>query len=230
MKISGLQKLTALDYPGLIACTVFTPGCNFRCGFCHNAALVTAGSVPEDIPLDEVMAYLRSRRGLLDGVVISGGEPLMQPGLGDFAEKIKALGYRVKLDTNGSYPERLKELIDSALVDYVAMDIKNSPAKYALTCGAESVDMDKIHRSIEIIMTSAPDYEFRTTAVKELHSDADFEAMGELIRGAKAWYIQNFVDSGGLIAGGLSAPAVDTMRRWAGIAANFVQNVEIRGI
>lgn len=228
MKISGLQKLTTLDYPGKIACTVFTPGCNFRCPFCHNAALVT--ETPAEIPPEEVFAYLQKRRGILDGVAVTGGEPLLQPGLGDFLRRVKDMGYAVKLDTNGSHPAALRALLEQGLVDYVAMDIKNSPAGYAATCGAERVDMDAINESAALIMSSGTDYEFRTTAVAQLHSDADFEAMGQMIKGAKRWFIQNFVDSGGLIAEGLSAAPKADMERWRGIAAAFVENVEIRGL
>jgi len=228
MKISGLQKLTALDFPGRIACTVFTPGCNFRCGFCHNAALVTAE--PEMLDMEEVFAYLQKRRGMLDGVAVTGGEPLLQKGLADFLRRVKDMGYLVKLDTNGSLPACLEELLHAGLVDYVAMDIKNSPAKYAATCGVAEVDMDAITRSIELITASGVEYEFRTTAVAQLHCDEDFRAMGELIRGAKRWYIQNFVDSGCLIGSGFSAAPIADMERWRDIAAEFVENVEIRGI
>ncbi len=230
MKICGLQKLTALDFPGRIACTVFTPGCNFRCPFCHNAALVIADAEPECMDEAEVFAYLEKRRGMLDGLAVTGGETLLQPKLADFLRQVKELGYLVKLDTNGSFPERLRPLLEEGLVDYVAMDIKNSPAKYAATCGVESLELSKIEESIRLIMDSAADYEFRTTAVAELHEDADFEAMGEMIRGAKRWYIQAFVDSGGLIGSGLSAPEKADLERWAAIAREFVENVEIRGI
>ncbi|MBE7016603.1 MAG: anaerobic ribonucleoside-triphosphate reductase activating protein [Ruminococcaceae bacterium] len=230
MKICGLQKLTALDFPGRIACTVFTPGCNFRCGFCHNAALVTAGEMPEDIDLEEIFSYLRKRRGILDGVVLTGGEPLMQDGLSDFLREVKAMGYLAKLDTNGSFPEKLEELLNENLVDYVAMDIKNSPEKYTKSCGVKLLDWSKIEKSIELIIKCAPDYEFRTTAVAQLHSDEDFRAMGGLIKGARNWYIQKFVDSGALIGSGFSAPADADLRRWAEIASSFAEKVGIRGI
>ncbi len=229
MKISGLQKLTTLDFPGKIACTAFTHGCPFRCGFCHNAALVTDAE-PESIELKEIFAYLQKRRGIIDGVAVTGGEPLMQPGLLDFLRRVKDMGYLVKLDTNGAYPGRLRACLEAGVVDYVAMDIKNSPEKYAATCGLPHVDMEAIRQSIELIMHSGVDYEFRTTAVKELHSDADFEAMGELIKGAKRYFIQLFVDSGGLIGDNLSAPEKEDMERWKMISSRFVENVEIRGI
>lgn len=228
MKICGLQKLTALDFPGRIACTVFTPGCNWRCPFCHNAALVT--EIPQEISEEEVFAYLARRRGMLDGVAVTGGEPLLQQGLGDFLRRVRDMGFLTKLDTNGSFPGRLRGLLAAGLVDYVAMDIKNSPEKYALTCGLESPDTAAVKESAEIIMSSGVDYEFRTTAVAQLHTDADFEAMGAMLRGAKRWYIQNFVDSGGLIGSGLSAASPDDMKRWAEIASAFVENAEIRGL
>ena len=230
MRISGFQKLTALDYPGKIACTVFTPGCNLRCGFCHNALLVTAGEMPEEINAEEVFSYLRKRAGILDGVVLTGGEPLLQEGVADFLRKVKELGFLVKLDTNGCFPEKLEELLKENLVDYVAMDIKNSPEKYSLTCGVKLLDWSKIEKSIGIIMSCAPDYEFRTTAVESLHTEDSFYAMGELIKGAKRWYIQKFVDSGALIGSGFSAPADETIRRFAEIAASFVDHAETRGL
>ena len=229
MKISGLIKLSALDYPEKIACTVFTHGCPFRCPFCHNAALVTEKE-EAGVEEEEFFAFLAKRRGILDGVAVTGGEPLMQLHLADFLRRIKDMGYLVKLDTNGFYPDALQKCIDASLVDYIAMDIKNSPAKYAQSCGVETVDMEKIRRSIEIIKNSGLDYEFRTTAVKELHEDADFLAMGEMINGARKWYIQLFKDSGGLICSGLTAPGAEDMERWKTLAKAYGDIVELRGI
>lgn len=228
-KIAGLQKLTLLDFPGRVACTVFTGGCNFRCPFCHNAALVI-GEESASIDEAEVFAYLQKRRGILDGVVITGGEPLLQSGLEDFIRRVKELGYLVKLDTNGSLPEVLRPVLEAGIVDYVAMDIKNSPEKYAATCGTADIDLAAVEESVRLLMVCGIDYEFRTTVVAELHSDADFEAMGRWIRGAKRWYLQNFVDSGGLVASGMSAAPKADMERWAVAARRFVENVEIRGI
>lgn len=229
MKICGLQKLTALDYPGKLACTVFTPGCDLRCGFCHNAALVTAGVLPELIPEEEVFAFLEKRRGILDGLCLSGGEPLLQPDAEEFLRKVKALGYLVKLDTNGCHPRELESLIDAGLVDYVAMDIKNSPEKYNSTCGAE-VDMAAVERSKNLLLSEKVDYEFRTTVVKPLHSSQDFEAMGRWIKGAKRWFLQQFVDSGGLISGGLEAHSREFLLSAKAAAERYAQYVEIRGI
>ena len=228
MIISGFQKLTALDYPGKIACTVFTPGCPFRCGFCHNAALVT--EKPEIMDTEEIFSYLQKRRGILDGVAVTGGEPLMQPDLPDFLRRIKDMGYLVKLDTNGYYPEALECCLKENLVDFVAMDIKNSPGKYPLTCAFEHMDIERIYSSISLVMDAAPDYEFRTTVVRELHTEEDIPLMGGMIKGAKAWYLQLFVDSGGLISSGFSAPEKEAMERFVSLAAPFVENVELRGI
>ncbi len=230
MKICGFQKLTALDYPSKIACTLFTPHCNLRCGFCHNAALVTAGEMPEEIDHEEIFSYLRKRAGILDAVVLTGGEPLLQEGVADFLRRVKELGYLVKLDTNGCFPQKLEELLREGVVDYVAMDIKNSPEKYALTCGVESVDMKDILSSIAIIKSLAPDYEFRTTALDCLHCEDDFYAMGQLIKGAKHWYIQKFVDSGALVGAGFAAPEDAALRRFAEIAAAFAETADTRGL
>ena len=195
MKIGGLQKLTLLDYPGKMACIIFTAGCNFRCPFCHNASLVT--HIEEEISESEVLAFLEKRKKILDGVVITGGEPLLYD-LEPFIRAIKEKGYLVKLDTNGSFPDRLKDLVKKGLIDYVAMDIKNSPDKYALTAGA-SVDLEKIKESVQFLKSDAVDYEFRTTVVKPFFEKSDFTAIGEWIRGAKRYFIQSFADSGDLV-------------------------------
>ena len=195
MKIGGLQKLTLLDYPGKMACIIFTAGCNFRCPFCHNASLVT--HIEEEISESEVLAFLEKRKKILAGVVITGGEPLLYD-LEPFIRAIKEKGYLVKLDTNGSFPDRLKDLVKKGLIDYVAMDIKNSPDKYALTAGA-SVDLEKIKESVEFLKSDAVDYEFRTTVVKPFFEKSDFTAIGEWIKGAKRYFIQSFTDSGDLV-------------------------------
>ena len=203
MKIGGFQKMTVLDFPGKIACIIFTHGCNFKCPFCHNARLVTEDG--DFFDEEEILSYLNKRRGILDGVCISGGEPLIHgEAIFELMRKIKELGFLIKLDTNGYLPNKLKFAIDNGLVDYVAMDIKNSPDKYPQTAGIDIVDMEKIKSSIEIIMSSSVDYEFRTTVTKELHTPEDFVEIGKLIRGAKRYYIQNFVDSGGIISEGSS--------------------------
>ena len=204
MKIKGLQKTTLLDYPEKLACTVFTGGCNFRCPFCHNASLVLNAEAVEEIPEEEFFSYIEKRKGMLDGVCITGGEPLLCPDIVDFIKKIRSLGLLVKLDTNGSLPDKLEYLLDEGLVDYVAMDIKNSSEKYALTAGLQKFP-DEIERSIDLIIKKAPDYEFRTTVVRELHDMQDIAKIATRIKKAKKYFLQSYVDSGDTIAQGFSA-------------------------
>ena len=230
MIIKGFAKLTLLDFPGRVACTVFTGGCNFKCPFCHNASLaVRAGELP-NIHEEEVFALLRKRKGILDGVCVSGGEPLLMPDLGDFLGRIKEMGYAVKLDTNGYLPERLAAVIDLGLVDMVAMDIKNSPEKYPLTAGVPGLDMAPIYESADILMRGSLPYEFRTTVVKELHEAEDFEKIGRWIAGASAYYLQSFTDSGDIIKDGLSAHSKETLESFLGIVQKYVSNSHLRGV
>lgn len=229
MIIKGLQKLTLLDYPGKMACTVFTAGCNFRCPFCHNASLVT--NIDEErISEEEFFSFLQKRQGIIEGVCVTGGEPTLQPDLKDFIKKIKDLGYSIKLDTNGYRPEALKDVVNSGLVDYVAMDIKNSQAKYALTCGIENLDIAKINESVEFLMSNKVDYEFRTTVVKELHTEDDIQDIVSWIKGAKKYYLQGFTDSGDLICTGYSGYDKKGMEKLLNIAKNHFETVELRGI
>lgn len=229
MIIKGLQKTTLLDFPGKVACTVFTAGCNFRCPFCHNATLVISPDISEVIPEDEFFAFLKKRVGILDGVCITGGEPLLQRDIEEFIKKIRELGLAVKLDTNGAYPERLKSIIDQGLVDYVAMDIKNSKEKYALTAGAD-VDIDKISKSVHLLMTSGVEYEFRTTVVRELHSPDDINSIVKWIAGAQRYFLQSFIDSGELIGDGYSAHTPQDMGALLDIAKQYVPSAALRGI
>ena len=229
MIIKGLQKTTLLDFPGKVACTVFTAGCNFRCPFCHNASLVISPDLSDTISEDELFAFLKKRRGILDGVCITGGEPLLQRDISDFISKIRELGLAVKLDTNGAYPERLRAIIDSGILDYVAMDIKNSKEKYALTAGAD-VDTEKISESVSILMSSGIDYEFRTTVVRELHSPEDIKSIGAWIAGAKKYFLQSFADSGELISEGYSAHTPQDMEALLDIAKQYVPTAALRGI
>lgn len=226
MLIGGLQKLTLIDYPGKVACTLFTYGCNFRCPFCHNAVLVN--EKPVLIPEEEFFAFLKKRQGLLDGVGITGGEPLLHKDMPEFLQKIKDIGYAIKLDTNGSFPERLREVVKKNLVDMVAMDIKNEKARYAETAGCD-VDMGKIEESVAFLMENRVDYEFRTTIVKEFHDEKAIRGIGEWIRGAEKYFLQNFVDSGHLLG---KAEGVDEqqMRRFTEIAKEYVPNAFVRGI
>ena len=229
MKISGLQKLTLLDFPDRTACTVFLGGCNFRCPFCHNSSLVLGAGEGENIPEEEFFAFLKSRKSRLDGVAITGGEPLISDETEIFIEKIKSMGYAVKLDTNGAFPERLRRLIGKGLVDYVAMDIKNSPHKYAKTIGLPSAPLGKIEESIRILMSGKVGFEFRTTLVKGFHTEDDIETIGKWISGAERWYLQAFKDSGDLISGGLCGFERDEYLRFLDIARRFVPNAQLRG-
>lgn len=228
MKIGGFQKMTVLDYPGKVACTVFTHGCNLRCPFCHNARLVVRD---EDlIDENEILSYLNKRRGILDGVCISGGEPTLQSDLFDFMKKVKDLGMLIKLDTNGTCPDKLQYAIDNGLVDYVAMDIKNCREEYAKTCGLSEMDISKIEKSVEILMQGGVDYEFRTTVTKELHTPDDFAKIGQWIKGAKRYYIQSFVDSGDIILEGLNPLDLQGLKALSEAVSPYVPSVELRGV
>lgn len=200
MVISGMQKLTLLDYPGKMAAVIFTYGCNFRCPFCHNALLVTE-KCETVLSEEEVFAFLEKRKGMLDAVCITGGEPTLQKGLKQFILKVRSMGYEVKLDTNGTSPDILGELLSEGLLDYVAMDIKNAPEKYSLTAGTD-VDINNILKSIELIKSKAPDYEFRTTVTKELHTEEDILTAAQLIGKGPKYFLQQFKDSGCLIKDG----------------------------
>ena len=229
MVICGIQKLTLLDYPGKVACTIFTGGCNFRCPFCHNRDLVT-GEAEERLDPEQVFRFLKKRQGILDGVCISGGEPLMQPELEDFIREVRSLGYCVKLDTNGSLPDRLEYLADQGLLDYVAMDLKNSPEHYGRTEGEALCDVERIDRSIRLLMGGDIPYEFRTTVVRELHQRADFEAMGKWIEGADQYFLQQFVDSGHVLAPGLHAYDKKILLQALEIVKRYVKTAQLRGI
>ena len=230
MNICGLQKLSMVDYPGKLAATVFTGGCNLRCPFCHNALLVTRLNESPRLDTDEVLAFLRSRRSLLDAVVLSGGEPLLQPGASDFLATVKDMGYLVKLDTNGCYPDALAEILSKRFVDYVAMDIKNSREKYSLTVGVPNFDLAPIDESIRLIRESGIDYEFRTTAVRQFHTAADFTAIGRWLHGSKNYYIQNFNDSGNLIGSGMSGFSEEELRSFADSLTGDFEFIGIRGL
>ncbi len=230
MKINGFQKMTLLDYPGKVACTIFTGGCNFRCPFCHNALLVTEIDPTTLIDENYIIDFLKKRVGLLDGVCITGGEPLLQDGIEDFIKTIKDLGFSVKLDTNGSFPDKLKFLVNNNLVDYVAMDIKNSLEKYPLTVDIKNYDTKKIKTSIEFLMQNKIPFEFRTTVVKEFHNVNDIENIAKVINGTKNYYLQNFEDRGNLIGENLHSVSKETLLKMKESASKFIQNVEIRGV
>lgn len=233
LNIQGLQKLTLLDFPGTVACTIFTGGCNFRCPFCHNASFITdddRGELITQIETSEVIVFLKKRQRILDGICISGGEPLMQPDLGDFIYEVKNLGYRVKVDTNGSFSEKLKGLMRSGLVDYVAMDIKNAPENYAGTIGCKSYDLTNIRDSAAFLMEYGIEYEFRTTVVRELHTLEDFDAIGRWLKGAKRYFLQAFVDSGDILEQNLHGYTKKEMETAASVLREFIPSVELRGI
>lgn len=230
MRISGFQKLTLLDFPGHVAATVFTGGCNLRCPFCHNALLVTETDAAESYGEDEILSYLNKRAGILDGVCISGGEPLLQPDIAEFMKKVKSMGLAVKLDTNGTYPQKLSALIDAELVDYVAMDIKNSRSRYPETVGLASFDITPVEESVSLLLSGRVDYEFRTTVVRELHTTADIEEIAKWISGAKRYFLQNFVDSGNIIGEGLSAHPQKKLEAMRSCAAAYMDEVSFHGI
>lgn len=229
MNIQGLQKLTLLDFPGHMACTVFLAGCNLRCPFCHNSELLdaTAPAVMDD---GELLDFLKKRSGMLEGVCFTGGEPLLRPELPALMAKIRAMGYLVKLDTNGTMPERLQPVLESGCADYVAMDIKNSPARYAQTAGLSDMDLQPVYDCIDLLRGGSVDYEFRTTVVDELHDADSFRAIGPMIQGARRYFLQPFTDRDTVMFAGLHAPEKEKILAYADIVRPYVDTVEIRGL
>ncbi len=254
MKIHGLQKTTLLDYPGHVAATLFTGGCNFRCPFCHNGDLVLNPGAQPELPMEEIMAFLKKRQGILDGVCITGGEPTLQPDLEAFIREVRALGYLVKLDTNGYRPEVLERLLTKALLDYVAMDIKASKENYARAVGLNKAGLSKesevrgcitgfsiepIQRSVELLKGSNIDYEFRTTVVKGLHTIEEFEEIGQWLSGCKAYYLQGFQENENLVGARLGESISEIsfasfsrseMEQMAALAGKYLETVVIRGV
>ena len=230
MNIQGIQKLTLLDYPEHVACTIFTGGCNFRCPFCHNALLVTENFGSSKLSEDEILSFLKKRIGILDGVCITGGEPLLNSDIGDFLKKIKELGYPVKLDTNGSFPERLEALIDEKLVDYVAMDIKNSKEKYGITVRKPNFDISPILRSVEILKKGRVPFEFRTTVTLEYHNESDMIEIAKWLVGTEKYFLQNFVDSGELIDKNVHGHDKNSMKSMLSVAKKHISTAELRGV
>ena len=228
---AGLQKLTLLDFPGYVACTLFTKGCNMRCPFCHNALLVTDAQSQKMYKNEEILAFLRKRVGVLDGIAITGGEPTLMSGLGDFIKEARALGYKIKLDTNGTHPEVLERLIGEGLLDYIAMDIKNCREKYGVTVGYdESYDLRPIDRSIELLMGGKVDFEFRTTVSRTFHTESDIVKIGKWLAGQEKFYLQQFKDTGNLIGEGICAYDTDEMKALLDTIRPFVPNAQLRGI
>ena len=230
MHIHGLQKLAMVDYPGKLAATVFTGGCNLRCPFCHNALLVTRLAEAPEIPEADVLAFLASRKGLLDGVVLSGGEPLLQPDAAGFLRQVREMGFAVKLDTNGCYPEALAAILEAGLADYVAMDIKNRREKYAETVGVPGFDTAPVEESVRLLERSGVDHEFRTTLVRELHTAEDLDAIALWLSGAPRYFLQNFVDSGNLIGRGYHSFTAEELHGFAERVRPFFGAVELRGV
>ena len=269
MKIQGLQKLTLLDYPGKIACTVFLGGCNFRCPFCHNGGLALDNDADGIMSVDELLAFLDSRRGRLQAVCISGGEPTLHHDLPELISEIKSRGFEVKLDTNGTNPEMLSLLIADGLIDYVAMDIKNSPEKYALTAGVgecrvqnakwtpstaienpqnsfhsfqgtpcgpppsrgrlnAELFIEKVKKSVAILMENRVDFEFRTTLTKELHSAEDIEIIGKWLSGSEKYFLQTYRDEGDLLVGGFTAFTPEETKELLSVLKVYIPNAEIR--
>ncbi len=232
MNIHGLQNLTLLDYPGYTAATIFLGSCNFRCPFCQNSSLVLAPDLEPVISEDEVFQFLEKRKRVLDGVCITGGEPTLSKDLGSFLQKIKHLGYLVKLDTNGSRPDVLKELVSQGLLDYVAMDIKSSREGYAAAAGIEGMNLDAVEESVRFLLEEAPvDYEFRTTAVKGLHQRQDFVGIRDWIAGCRRYYLQNYRDSEQILVPGVYASfSKEELEEFLAVVRETIPGAELRGV
>ena len=230
MRICGLNKTTLLDYPGHVAAAIFLGGCNFRCPFCQNGDLVLRPESQRVIDEQEIYAFLEKRKGVLSGVCITGGEPTLEKDLSAVIRKIKGMGYLVKLDTNGYRPETLRELLAEGILDYIAMDVKNCMDRYRETTGCSHFDIEKIRESIYLIKGCGIDYEFRTTVVKELHSDENMVKLGKEIEGAKAYFLQGYQESGGVISPGFHSCTKMEMEKKAALVRRFVSNVQLRGV
>ena len=226
----GLQKLTLLDYPEKVACTVFCSGCNFRCPFCHNPALATGNESILDYSFSDIISFLESRNKKLDGICITGGEPLLYEETIELAERAKYMGFLVKIDTNGSNPERLRTVIEKRIADYIAMDIKNAPVKYEMTSGSKM--LEQVKESVSYLLQDKVDYEFRTTVTGNLHTAADFEKIGTWIAGAKRYFLQKFVDSGSILNGNSEdfEVSLEKMKEYKNIVRNDIPSVMLRGI
>ena len=230
MLISGLLKLSLLDYPEHLACTIFTPGCNFRCPFCHNASLVLSPNEAENISEEDLLSFLKKRVGRLEGVCITGGEPTLQSDLPRFLDKIKTLGYQIKLDTNGSNKNLLQQLVANQLIDYIAMDIKNSKEHYTETIGLPSYKLAQVEQSVELLRNGNLPYEFRTTVVRELHTEEDIMSIGKWLNGPSPYFLQGFLNSGNLIGSGLTAYTKDEMDHFVQRLKRTMPNVSLRGM
>lgn len=230
MEIHGFNKTTLLDYPGHVAATVFTGGCNFRCPFCHNAYLVLNPKSQPMVSEEEVLSHLKKRRGILEGVCITGGEPSLQPDLPDFIRKIRELGYLVKLDTNGYKPQVLRRLLEEGMLDYVAMDVKASPENYEKAAGCPGLDFSLIEESISILKNCKIPYEFRTTVVQGLHTVQEFDTIGRLLEGSRVYYLQAFRESENVIQEGFRAFPTEVIEKIREKAGKYIDKVELRGV
>ena len=229
MDFVGIDKFSLLDYEDKVSVVLFSQACNMRCPFCHNGEAVLGASKEDEIDFNEILDFLKTRKGLIDAVVFTGGEPTLEPDLKVKIKAVRDLGFLIKLDTNGTNPEIVESLLDEGLIDYVAMDIKNCPNLYAETCGLKFINVDNIKKSIAIIMAKAPDYEFRTTLVKELHERMDYEAFLNLIKGAKRLFLQKFVDREGCIKKGLHEVSIEEAEKLRDYLAKGIPEVTLRG-
>ncbi|HHU72797.1 MAG TPA: anaerobic ribonucleoside-triphosphate reductase activating protein [Clostridiales bacterium] len=231
MRIQGFNKTTLLDYPKHLASTIFIGGCNMRCPFCHNSSLVLHPEAVPAIPVDDVLSHLNKRKNVLDGVCITGGEPtLFADELTQLIKSIKDLGLKIKLDTNGTNPALLKNLVDNKLIDYIALDIKNSRENYGLSIGIKNYNTNKVNESVKYLLTSPIEYEFRTTIVKEHHTSRDILSIGQWIKGANSYYLQSYKDSEDIISPGLHSHSKDTLETFAQLLAPYINKVELRGV
>lgn len=230
MKIYGLNKTTLLDYPGKVAAAIFLGGCNFRCPFCQNSTLVLNPSAQPEIPVKEVLSFLKKRQGILDGVCVTGGEPTLSPDLPELLQEIRALGYSIKLDTNGTHPALLKALAEQDLIQMVAVDIKACPDNYPALCGLVHPEINAVKETVNFLKNGALDYEFRTTVVRELHSEKDFIEIGQWLAGAKAYYLQAYRDSEEVLQPGFSSYTRKELEHFREILKRTIPLVELRGI
>lgn len=230
MKIYGLNKTTLLDYPGKVAATIFLGGCNFRCPFCQNSSLVLNPSAQPEIPVKEVLSFLKKRKGILDGVCITGGEPTLSPDLPELLQEIRTLGYPIKLDTNGTHPALLKTLTEQNLIQMTAVDIKACPDNYPALCGLVHPELDAVKETVEFLKNGTLDYEFRTTVIRELHSEKDFIEIGQWLTGAKSYYLQAYRDSEEVLQPGFSSYTRKELEHFREILKRTIPLVELRGI
>lgn len=233
MQIQGIQKTTLLDFPGHVACTIFTGGCNFRCPFCQNGELALCATSQQGMAEEEIMAFLKKRKGILEGVCVTGGEPTLQPDLEDFVKKVREMGYLVKLDTNGYRPDVLRKLLNEGILDYVAMDVKASKENYARVAGVPGLQIERIEESVSLLMgQDKVPYEFRTTVVKGLHDPKEFAEIGKWLSGARVLFLQSYRDSENVLDRGITMEAFSEaeLERMAEMARNYIARVEIRGV